>query len=405
MYAFEPQPRQCSSGEKLSQKTDARLLIASRAFALAASLIFALTYSKDLGLERRSIITAILVLSYFTCALLTAGLNLAFRRISSTTENKNAGNSFASLSLILAFICSLVTYCFLTVFSFYKEPIPRNLVIVSLLYSFFACLDNSGFEGSICNKKIKETAAILTITLTLQVSSYLLLEKTQVFTIAVNVLLSYLMGYSFSSISYYIINKPKFDLTEINFMIRESLHDLLYALTLNLIDRIDKIIIVALLPLASISKISMALTIYSLLRFLPDIQTRLLMLNMHIGLNMQVLIKFSRYLLPLTLLFIYPVAITYNFIVGKLLGMEWQITEFLLSLLAIQELFRGYFQYSNVKFIKMNSGADKIKMAIWSMCIFTLFCFVSTLFLAEWGVPIGMIFAYSLTAYMVKSRA
>ena len=370
-----------------------------------ASLIFALTYSKDLGLERRSIITAILVLSYFACALLTAGLNIAFRRISGATDNKLVGNGFASLSLILAFICSLLSYSFLTVFSFYKEPIPKNLMIISLLYSFFASLDNSGFEGSICNKKIKETSIILVTTLTLQIFSYQLLEKNQVFTTAVDVLLSYLIGYSFSSISYYIINKPKFDFTKINFMIRESLRDLLYALTLNLIDRIDKIIIVALLPLASISKISMALTLYSLLRFLPDIQTRLLMLNMHIGLNMQIFIKFIKYLFPLTLIFIYPAAFAYNFIVGNLLGSEWKINELVLSMLAIQELFRGYFQYSNVKFIKMNSGTDKIKMAIWLMCIFTLFCFVSTLFLAEWGVPIGMILAYSLTTSMVKTRA
>ena len=115
--------------------------IGARGFSSSLAMVFALMYSNNLGVERRSIVTLIMASAIVIGLVLTSGVSLAFRKSIKAPNNKLTVSSYVALSSILSLIAAGTTLIFVQIYSNTRTEIPKTLLFIAVIYALLSTLD------------------------------------------------------------------------------------------------------------------------------------------------------------------------------------------------------------------------------------------------------------------------
>jgi O-antigen/teichoic acid export membrane protein len=127
----------------------------SRGLSSLLAFIFSLYYSKELGIEKRSLVTFILVVVVLVIIAFTSGIGLAFRKYTSSSPGLISLSAYLYANIILAFLVSLCTSAILLLYSLQYNSIPPTLFFLTLIYSFLGSLDFNYHQGLIAFRNVQ----------------------------------------------------------------------------------------------------------------------------------------------------------------------------------------------------------------------------------------------------------
>ncbi len=183
---------------KLARISGDRSLIPVRGLSLILALGFALLYSKQLGVERRGLLTLVMTTNLVFSILLISGISLHLRNLTKMGgADKYVGNyllvvaGFSLLTPILNF-GTLKLYEIL-----FETNIPNNLIYVSLIYCFFSTLSYGFHDLLLLIKSLKLFAFMDISVILIQIAAYFTLlfsgETSYFVSVLVAITTSYLV--------------------------------------------------------------------------------------------------------------------------------------------------------------------------------------------------------------------
>ena len=155
------------------------------------AMAFALIYSKQLGVERRGLLTFVMVTNLVFSILLISGISLHLRNIARREESREVLGTYIFVVLLFSFLTPLLN---LVVLDVYQEithtNIPNNLVYVCVLYCFFSTLSYGMHDALLLIKSIKIASVMDLGVVVLQIVGYLTLIYSGETSYFVSVLIS-----------------------------------------------------------------------------------------------------------------------------------------------------------------------------------------------------------------------
>ena len=149
-----------------------RSYLPSRAIATGLSLALAFYYSKDLGVVNRSFVAVIMTASILSIAACVSGSTLTLRTIKLNMMDLNLRASFKSLVLLQGMLA--LTLYLLAIFSFslFKDALPVQLLLVSIVYFVFSFLHLLFLEIVLATGDFKKAGELEILTVILQIIGY-----------------------------------------------------------------------------------------------------------------------------------------------------------------------------------------------------------------------------------------
>lgn len=380
--------------------------LGARGVAAGLAMAFALFYSTNLGVERRSLVAFIMATAMVVAVILTSGVSLTFRRSVPTPENKITLNSYLYLTTFLSALVSGLTLIVVLIYSQTKIEIPKTLLLITVIYAFFACLDFCYHQALIAFNLFKLAAILDVLTIGIQISIYLMLFLVNQVSIAVSLFTALIISYVTSTTAALLLligikdSSIKFNFQEIRFLAISSKNYHLFGIANGFADRIDRIIIAWFLPLGILGKYAVGTSLISFLRFLPEAASRLIVGGNSIPTFSSINRTFLRRLIMVAGLAVIGSVLSQLF-VNVFFGDPWKLPFLVLLLFAAQEIARGYYQIAISKLI--SEGAERRVRNLSLVLIFASFALpiVGAKMMGIYGVPLGIGISYVvLNVYM-----
>ena len=373
--------------------------LGARGFSAGLAMVFALFYSNSLGVERRSLVAFIMTSALVVGVIFTSGVSLTFRKSVQTPGNKITVNSYIYLTIMLSIVASAVTFVSVYIFSKTKIEIPRTLLLITVIYAFFATMDYCFHQALIAFNLFKLASILDVLTISMQVSIYLMLFFANRISIAVSLFSALILSYITSTITTVLlligILDPSIKLKwkEIGELISASKNLHLFGIATGFADRIDRIIIAWFLPLGILGKYAVGTSFISFLRFLPEAMSRWIVsgqITPALGRLGKTL--FSRIVITLSL--IVGGSLLTQVLVKVFFGDKWSLPLLVFVLFASQEIARGYYQVRLSRIV--TSGLDKTvrNTSLALILIAPVFSIIGAITLGVYGVPLGMAVGY-----------
>ena len=383
--------------------------LSARGVAAGLAMVFALIYSNNLGVERRSVVAFIMATAMVIAVIFTSGVSLTFRRSIPKPENKITLNSYLYLTTFLSIVVSGLTLLFVLVYSHTKTEIPKTLLMVTVVYAFFATLDFCFHQALIAYNLFKLAAILDVLTICIQISIYLMLFLVNQVSIAVSLFTALIISYITSTTAALLLligikdSSIKLSLREIQYLIMQSKNYHWFGIANGFADRIDRIVIAWFLPLSVLGKYAVGTSLISFLRFLPEALSRLIVS----GNTIPIIGAFKRTLInqiALVLGLVVLGSLGSQLFVNVVFGETWKMPLVVLLLFACQEIARGYYQIVISKLI--SSGAEREVRNLSLTLIFTTtsFSIIGAKMLGIYGVPLGIGISYLILNVYLKSK-
>ena len=381
--------------------------VITRGISALLAIIFSLYYSKSLGVEKRSLVTFMLVVAVIMATVLTSGVGLAFRKFAHSEPHLVSLSSYLFINLALAILVSISSAGILMFYSRTQVFIPTTLLYLAIIYSFLGALDFSYHQGLIAYGLFKIAAVLDLLTITIQILTFLLLTFSNQVSIAVSLFTSLIISYITSTVSSALIllvhtNSSLMPTSKgIVLLLRKSAPYHIVGIANGFADRIDRIIIAWFLPLGMLGKYAVGTSLLSYLRFLPEAFSRLIVGGQtnfaeiafrRIGASWIVRLFFG-----LTLSSI--LAFASQTLVRVILGREWLLPFIIILAFAIQELVRGYFQLRIATLVTQGRESNVMKISILLIAMSALFSLIGVNLVGLIGVPIGIGLTYLILLY------
>ena len=365
----------------------------SRAVATGLSLGLAFYYSKDLGVVNRSFIAVIMTASILSIAACTSGSTLTLRAIKLNSMDKDLKSSFRSLVLlqgIFAFVLYLVS---VLSFSNFKDALPVQLLLVSVVYFVFSFLHLVFLEIVISTGNFKKAGQLEILTVVIQIIGYISgsflgeLSKASrlLFSFSISYLVIIVIAWRVTRFNIFApLTSPK------NFSFLTKGKNSLGA-TLAILDRIDRLLIAWLLPTSNLGKYSVMSSFFSYFRFLPDAISKIIVagpLKLKSGL-------LSKKILIGLLLVAFSLSILFGSrkFIEVYLGEVWLLPLTISILFMSQEIARGYFQVLQNRILARNTGEpNHFPIAI--LIAIILLAILLVQFIGLTGVPLAFTICY-----------
>lgn len=366
---------------------------------------FALIYSRELGIENRSIVGYIFVLGSLIWIGLTSGTTLTLRKLGGGDQHGFLA-SFFSLILVEAVIGIVLFALGIFLFSIFRAPMPSPIILLGMAYFMSSGLAMVLIELLIAYVKYfwagyLEFAAVL-----FQYILYFTIIKLDIFSTAISLLTSFVFSYLLIAIIGLALLKLKL---KIKFNLEEPLgflkltrgsHSL--GISLAAMDRLDKLFIAFYFPVGALAKYSIMTSLISFFRFIPDSFSKFLVSGRLD--HRRSIVKNPLFLGLFTIgLSISAIFIT-QLLISTLLGREWLLPWTVTFVFIFEELLRGIFQLvSNYKIsmgLVQNSHFASILLIILSIFFTILF----SRNLGIIGVPLGFVCSYILILFYLFSR-
>jgi len=116
-----------------------RWFISTRGFSSVLALLLALSYTKILGIDKRSILAFIMVSALILTVILTSGLSLALRNKPKEEIKNEEFVGYLMLLSILSLFAGGINCLLLLFYSNIKSDIPAPIFVVCFVYTVLAC--------------------------------------------------------------------------------------------------------------------------------------------------------------------------------------------------------------------------------------------------------------------------
>lgn len=373
-----------------------------RGISSLLALLFSLYYSRALGVEKRSLVTLILVVTITVMVALTAGIGLAFRKYIVTEPDLISLAAFLYTNLILAFLVSGISILALSVYSATHVSIPPTLLYLAAIYAFLGTLDFNYHQSLIAYGMFKIGSILDLATISIQILIFFLLTLSNQVSIAASLFTSFIISYLTSVVSSILVLLVHTNASittswkDIGLLFKKSTPFHIIGIAGGFADRIDRLMIAWILPLGFLGKYAVGTSLLTYLRFLPEAFSRLIIGGQS---NFQLSKLIGKSWL-LRLLAGVTVSITLaglsQLLVLVALGQQWLISFIVIAGFSVQELMRGYFQLRVSALIAESKEKLVTKVSLLLITLSTLLSFIGIKLAGLIGVPIGIAISYAI---------
>ena len=375
-----------------------------RGISSLLALVFSLYYSKALGVEKRSLVTLILVVTITVMVALTAGVGLAFRKYKVIEPDLISLPAFLYTNLILAFLVSGISILALCVYSATHVSIPSTLLYLAAIYAFLGALDFNYHQGLIAYGMFKIGSILDLATISIQIVIFFLLTLSNQVSIAASLFTSLIISYLTSVVSSILVLLVHTNASittswkDIALLIKKSRPFHIVGIAGGFADRIDRLMIAWFLPLGFLGKYSVGTSLLTYLRFLPEAFSRLIIGGQsNFQLSKLKLIGKSWLLRLLAgVLVSITLAGLSQLLVLVALGQEWLLSFIVIAGFSVQELMRGYFQLRVSTLVAESKDKLVTKVSLLLIALSTLLSFIGIKLAGLIGVPIGIAISYAI---------
>ncbi len=381
--------------------------LGARGFSAGLAMVFALFYSNSLGVERRSLVAFIMTSALVVGVIFTSGVSLTFRKSMQAKDSKITVNSYIYLTTILSLVTSAVTFVSVYIFSKAKIEIPRTLLLMTVIYAFFATMDYCFHQALIAFSLFKLASILDVLTICMQVSIYLILFFANQVSIAVSLFSALILSYITSTITTVLLligildPSIKFKWKEVGALLRASKNFHLLGISTGFADRIDRIIIAWFLPLGMLGKYAVGTSFISFFRFLPDaigrwiVSGQLTPIFGRLGKSL-----LSRIILVLVL--VLGGSLLAQLFVKIFFGDAWSLPLLVFIFFASQEIARGYYQIRLSRIVSAGLEKTVRNTSLGLIFIAPIFSIIGAKSIGIYGVPLGMAVGYIGLNYYLK---
>lgn len=374
----------------------------TRGISSLLALVFSLYYSKTLGIEKRSLVTLMLVVIVIVMVALTSGIGLTFRKYTVSNPELISLSAYLYINLILAFLVSGFSIGILLVYSTSLVSIPTTLLYLAAIYAFLGALDFNFHQGLIAYGLFKIASILDLLTIVIQISVFFLFSLSNQVSIAASLFTSLIISYITSVVSSALILLVHTNASinpswkEIRLLIKTSTPFHVVGIASGFADRIDRIVIAWFLPLGVLGKYAVGTSLLTYLRFLPETFSRLIVSGQSsFSLSTYKLIGKSWFARLFVGVFISSVfAASSQILVVLVLGEEWLVPFIVLLGFSIQELIRGYFQLRISALVAAGKENIVAKLSFLLIAFSTIFSLIGVNLAGLIGVPIGIAVTY-----------
>ena len=374
-----------------------KFFLPARGITTILSLIFALFYSRELGLLSRSYLALIMTSSILIIISLTSGTTLTLRALKARKTILDNTPSFNSLILCeLVFGFSLF-YIVLLFFSEFRFQIHPNLLIVALIYFLVSFVHLILFEILIALGDFKFVSICDISTIVLQIIYFSMFYSLENISILNRLLFSFILSYI--CIIAFIFRRLQVNYTyssklsnPIGFLNKcKGNHSI--GIAIGVSDRIDRIIIAWFLPLSLLGKYAVMSSFISFLRFIPEGAAKLFISARSEDWKRYLGDKYFRIgLFILVLTFV----ISSRFVIDYALGPQWILPWNIYFLFASQELLRGVFLLKANSIILAGNSSKSNSASLGVMLTAIPLAIMLSWSIGIAGIPAGFCISYAL---------
>ena len=386
-----------------------RWFISTRGLSSVLALLLALTYTKLLGLEKRSVLAFIMVSALILTILLTSGLSLALRNKPRSEVKDEEFIGYLVLILGASILVGSINCILLSIYSNLKAEIPLPIFIVCFIYSSLACFTLGLQDALLANGNLKIATIFDLITILTQIITLLFLVNISQTSLIISVFISFIFSYSlisFASLTIFLINTPtekSLLIGGIRSILTESKAHQFFAVANGLVDRVDRFMIGLILPIAYLAKYALLSSIVSFARFLPDSAIKLYLFKHHSSeerIRIEYSIRTVGFIAICGILF---VVISQGFIL-VVFGSDWLLPTSVGALLVVQEILRGNYQLSAMRLIAAGMTSEISRIS--GVLIFTSIPLIvmAVHVIGVWGAPAAMVVTYLITTILVEKK-
>jgi len=380
----------------LLSQNQKRSYFVARTLTTASSLIFAFIYSKELGLNNRSLITFVMATNVFIWVLVTSGTTLTLRKILLVNLDPHRRKSFNSLITIEIIFALFLFISTLEVYSFFKNYLPTNYILSSAIYFLLSGFHLIIVEALLASNKFRFSGLSDISTILLQIFFFFTLKASAGLSISVRLLISFSFSYLIVAlVGLFFIQKNgglTIGFTNPRIFFNETSGNHTIGTVLGIVDRLDRIIITWFFPTILLGQYAAMSGLISFFRFIPDSLSKIIVSSKsavwRTYLKKPIVLMIS--LACLGVLMIY----SSQLLIFHILGPEWLLPWGVSLIFALQELARGAFQVKgnhNVSVGNSHKTHRASKILLLTAC--PLAILFSQLF-GIFGVPLGFLFSY-----------
>lgn len=337
----------------LKNVSERRGYFLTRALTTLLALVFALAYSKSLGLTNRSLLAFVMASNSMIWILATSGTTLTLRKLNPKLLNSRISKSFLSLislEIVGAFILFIVTNL---VYSKFKNELPKNLFLGVLVYFIFSGLHMLSIEILIAFEKFRLAGTLDLITVVIQIIAFYTIVSIDLLSLANSLLLAFSISYFIVTLVAILVVKAShklsigFNSPREFYLLTKGNHSL--GFTLAVMDRLDRLLVGILLPTEMLGRFAVTSGMFTVFRFIPNAISKLLASKSNSTLPNWVSSK--RTMVTLICVLTLVVLFGSRFVVKFWLGISWLLPLSVTFLILIQEVVRAAFEINSNKTI------------------------------------------------------
>ena len=366
-----------------------RLFISLRALSTITALVFALVYSKHLGVERRGLLTFIMTTNLVFSILLISGISLHLRNLVRNSDVEPILTTYLVLVLTFSSLTPFLNYLVLRAYeSVFNSAIPNNLLFVSMVYCFFSTLSYGMHDALLLIKSIRIASILDFGVIIIQILSYLTLVYSGETSYFVSVLISLSISYLVMVVSslllvlYVFTPKINFSLDSLRQLISDSSTPTFINITSQLLERIDKVFLGIQVGVADLGKFSTNQSIIGIVRFIPDALTKLSLARDTNYLRNKFLSARTLFVFAFVILSITEGTSLFTPFV---LGAEWELPLTLLFAITLLEFMRGLHSLVVMNAVRANVYAKLKRITLVQSIIGLLILPIAIHFFGLWG--------------------
>lgn len=375
-------------------------------------LFLALIYSDFLGIEKRSVLSFVLVTSLLATLVTASSFSARYKKIALKSQIKDSIHlAYLVWCLLLSSLVGIFVLSASMLYSRVISYLAPNLLIVVFIYSIVSTL-------SFCLQDFLPTlgkfkaAVIIDISLVIfQLISFLFIVSVDELSTIVAVLLSLIFSYMLhiSSISSLILfNRQPISICSDLKKLTQVKQLFLASTAIHVVDRIDKVAIAFFLPLATLAQFTTMAAFFTPIKTVTEGATRQLYFSRKPDrIDARVKSRSSNFVFyPLLVCFIllipFLVAVLVNFLIASLLGENWLLPTHLVALYFLYEVIRGIYLYlTNYRIIENKYGYSR-KAPISLLAISLILVPISVLNFGLVGALVATITSYGLVLAGMK---
>jgi O-antigen/teichoic acid export membrane protein len=369
----------------------------------------ALSYTKALGVDKRSILAFIMISAILLTYLLISGISLALRNKPAPEIKDEEFFGFLFLVILAGLLVAILNCGLLLMYSLSKDEIPTPIYVVCFLYSLFACI-NMGYQDALLAKQNLKLATFFEIsTVLVQVFSLIFFVTVSQTSLIVSVFIAFIFSYVLISFSTGVVFLAtlSIDLRRVpqgmRSILSQSRNQHLFGIANGLVDRIDRFLIGIILPISFLAKYSLLASIVTFSRFIPDAVFKLKLLRHHQG-KIQRNIPLNFQTLSIVIFTGIFLSLLAQLFLKLVFGQEWLLPYSVAIIMTAQEILRGIYQVNAVQLIAAGGKKAMTQISMLLIILSVSLITLGILFVGIWGAPTALIFVYLIVILSIKIK-